>query len=48
MGMVQETVTTKSEIILPMEEGDAEIVNRFGIQGISPALACARRGRRVK
>ncbi|XP_059066340.1 uncharacterized protein LOC131061549 [Cryptomeria japonica] len=48
MGMVQETVKAKSEIILPMEEGDAEIVNRFGIQGISPASACARRGRRVK
>ncbi len=31
VGMVQETVKAKSEIILPLEKGDAEIVNRFGI-----------------
>ena len=46
--MVHETVEAKSEIILPLEKGDAEIVNRFGIQGISPASACVRRGRHVK
>ena len=29
--MVHETMEAKSEIILPLEKGDAEIVNRFGI-----------------
>jgi len=46
--MVHETVEAKSEIILPLEKGDAEIVNRFGIQGISPASSCVRRGRHGK
>ena len=46
--MVHETVEAKSEIVLPLEKGDAEIVNRFGIQGISLASACVRRGRHVK
>ena len=48
LGMIQETVEAKSEIVLPLEKGDAEIVGRFGIQEISPALACVRRGRRAK
>ena len=46
--MVHETVEAKSEIILPLEKGDAEIVNRFGMHGISSASACIRRGRHVK
>ena len=46
--MVHETVEAKSEIIFPLEKGDAEIVNRFGIQGISLASACIRRGRHGK
>ena len=46
--MVHETVEAKSEIILPLEKGDAEIVNRFGMHGISSASSCIRRGRHVK
>ena len=46
--MVHEIVEAKSEIILPLEKGDAEIVNRFGMHGISSAPACIRRGRLVK
>ena len=46
--MVHETVEAKSEIILPLEKGDAEIVNRFGMHGISSASTCIIRGRHVK
>ena len=46
--MVHETVEAKSEIILPLEKGDAKIVNRFGMHGISSASACIRSGRHVK
>ena len=46
--MVHETMEAKSEIILPLEKGDADIVNRFGMHGISSASACIRRGRHVK
>lgn len=48
MGMIQETIEAKSEIVLPLEKGDAEMVFRFGVQGISPASDCVRRGRHVK
>ena len=48
MRMIHDTVEAKSEIVLPLEKGDAEMVGRFGIQGISLALACVRRGRHVK
>ena len=46
--MVHENVEAKSEIIFPLEKGDAEIVNRFGMHGISSASSCIRRGRHVK
>ena len=46
--MVHETMEAKSEIILPLEKGDPEIVNRFGMHGISSASACIGRGRHVK
>jgi hypothetical protein len=46
--MIQDTVIAKSEVVLPLEKGDAEMVDRFGIQGISSASACVRRGRRAK
>ena len=46
--MVHETVEGKSEIIFPLEKGDAEIVNRFGMHGISLASTCIKRGRHVK
>lgn len=48
MGMIQDTVKAKSEIVLPLEKSDVEMVDRFGIQGISPTSACVRRGRRAK
>ena len=46
--MVHETMEAKSEIIFPLEKGDAEIVNWFGMHGISLASACIRKGRHVK
>lgn len=41
-------IKAKSESVLPLEKGDAEMVDRFGIKGISPASVCTRRGGRVK
>ena len=31
MGMIQDTVEAKSEIVLPLEKSDVEMVGRFGI-----------------
>lgn len=46
--MIQEPIKAKSEILLPVVKGDVEMVDRFGIHGISLALACIGRGRCVK
>ena len=46
--MIQETIEAKSEIVLPLEQGDAEMVGRLGIQELYPTSACVRRGRRAK
>ena len=48
MGMIQETVKAKSEMVLPLEKRDAEMADRLGIQGLSLVLACVRRDRRAK
>ena len=48
MGMIQETVEAKSEVALPLEKDDAEMVDRLGLHGISLAFACVRRGIRGK
>lgn len=34
--------------MLPLEKGDVEMVDRFGIQGISLIFVCVRRGRQMK
>jgi len=41
-------VEAKCEVVFPLEKGDTEMVDRLGIQGLSLASTCARRGRHVK
>ena len=48
LGMIQDTVLATSEVVMPFERDDAVMVDRFGIQGISPDSAYVRRGRRAK
>lgn len=38
----------KCEVMFPLDRGDAEIMNRMGIQGLSPTSACVRRGRHAR
>lgn len=48
LGMVQETVVAKCEVEFPLEKRDAEVAERLGIQGMSLAPACVKRGRHLK
>lgn len=48
LGMIQETVLAKSEIVLPLKRDDAAMVDRIGLKGISPVSPCVRRGRKTK
>lgn len=48
LGMVQETVVAKCELEFPLEKRDAEVAERLGIQGLSLASACVKRGKHLK
>lgn len=45
--MIRETVEAKCEVNFLLNRDEVDIVSRFGLQELSPASACVRRGRRA-